>query len=90
MRFKGISFERGISMTGKDLIVYILQNDLENVSLNKIIKEILLTESQLAARFGVGVDTIRAWHKIKMINGVVTIGDSVYYYVDTPDPRDTL
>ena len=46
-------------MTGKDLIIYILQNDLEDVSVIGIVKKVLLTENQLAAKFNVGVDTIR-------------------------------
>lgn len=73
-------------MTGKDLIIYILQNDLEDVSVIGIVKKVLLTENQLAAKFDVGVDTIRVWQTLKLINGI-SIGGSVYYYNDTPDPR---
>lgn len=73
-------------MTGKDLIIYILQNDLEDVSVIGIVKKVLLTENQLAAKFDVGVDTIRVWQTLKLINGI-KVGESVYYYNDTPDPR---
>ena len=73
-------------MTGKDLIIYILQNDLEDVSVIGIVKKVLLTENQLDAKFDVGVDTIRVWQTLKLINGI-KVGGSVYYYNDTPDPR---
>lgn len=73
-------------MIGKDLIIYILNNGLENSDVVDILKKALLTEKQIAAKFCVGVDTIRAWQSLHFIDGFM-IGNSVYYYVDTKDPR---
>lgn len=74
-------------MTGKDLIIYILQNNLENASAIEIINKVLLTEDQIAAKFGVGIETIRAWQSLKVIDGICLRG-KMYYYNDTLDPRD--
>lgn len=70
-----------MQITGRDLILLILENRLEN--------EIILTlssEEELAVRFEVGVATIQAWESLGMIHGW-KIGDSLYFLKDTPDPR---
>lgn len=74
-------------MTGKDLIVYILQHDLEDCEIDDIFDNMFLNESQLAAKFKVGVGTIRAWKAMQRIKGV-TIRGTVYFYSDTKDPRE--
>ena len=70
-----------MQITGRDLIILILDNKLEN--------EVLLTlssEEELAVRFGVGVATIKTWETLGRIHGW-KIGDSLYFLKDTPDPR---
>ena len=74
-------------MTGKDLIIYILQNDLGDASVIEIMNKVLLTEDQIAAKFRVGIETIRVWQALKIINGICLMG-KMYYYNDTLDPRD--
>ena len=74
-------------MTGKDLIVYILQHDLEDCEIDDILSNMFLNESQLAAKVKVGVGTIRAWREMKRIKGI-TIKGIVYFYTDTKDPRE--
>lgn len=74
-------------MTGRDLIIYILQNGLED-------KEVFedgvfigfMTEEEAAVKFEVGVPTIRAWHSLGFINGV-TIGDTLFIFKNATDPR---
>lgn len=74
-------------MTGKDLIIYILQNNLEDeVIIKDEIFVWLMTEEEAAAKFGVGVATIKAWHIYGMLNGV-KIGDRVYFFRNVCDPR---
>ena len=73
-------------MTGKDLIVYILQHDLENTDIDDIINKILLSKSELAAKFNVGVDTIIAWKAMHNIE-CLTIRGTTFFYTDTKDPR---
>lgn len=70
-----------MQITGRELIVLILENGLEN--------EVLLTlssEEELAVKFGVGVATIKVWETLGRIHGW-KIGDSLYFLKDTPDPR---
>lgn len=76
-------------MTGKELILYILQNNLENtVVLQDGFFVGFMTEEEAAVKFGVGVATIRAWYQCRMLNGT-QIGDSLYFLKDVADPRIT-
>ena len=57
-------------MTGRDLIIYILQNNLENEPVIKdgqVIGFMSLTKA--AEKFEVGEATIFAWLKLGMLNG---------------------
>lgn len=67
--------------TGRDLIMLILENRLENDVLFT-----LLSEEELAVKFDVGVATIRTWATLEMVHGW-EVGDSLYFPKDTPDPR---
>ena len=74
-------------MTGKELIIYILQNDLENeVVIKDGIFVWLMDEEEAAVKFGVGVATIRAWYDWGMLSGT-KIGDRLYFLRNTNDPR---
>lgn len=76
-------------MTGKELIVYILQNNLENtVVLEDGFFTGFMTESEAAVKFCVGLSTIRIWHQCGLIKGI-KVGDSLYFRKDVADPRDT-
>jgi hypothetical protein len=77
-------------MTGKELILYILQNNLEDtVVLDGCLFVGFMTEEEAAVKFNVGVETIRAWYVCKGISGT-KIGDSLYFRKDVADPRITL
>ena len=66
-------------MTGKELILYILQNNLENeVVFKDGIFIWLMNEEEAAAKFGVGVATIKAWYICGMLSGT-KIGDHLYF-----------
>lgn len=74
-------------MTGKELILYILQNNLEDVIvLDGCIFLGFITEEEAAVKFNVGVETVRAWYQCRMIEGS-KIGDSLYFRKDIADPR---
>lgn len=74
-------------MTGKELILYILQNNLEDtVVLDKGFFVGFMTEEEAAVKFGVGTAQIRAWYNCRMLQGT-QIGDSLYFRKDTADPR---
>ena len=77
-------------MTGKELIMYILQNNLENtVVLNGGVFIGFMTEEEAAVKFGVGTATVRAWYYCGRIKGT-QIGDSLYFPKDVADPRITI
>lgn len=77
-------------MTGKELILYILQNNLENtIVLQDGFFIGFMTEEEAAVKFGVGVATIRGWYYTNMLKGT-RIGDSLYFLKDVADPRITL
>ena len=77
-------------MTGKELILYILQNNLENtIELQDGFFIGFMTEEEAAVKFGVGVATIRGWYYTNMLKGT-RIGDSLYFLKDVADPRITL
>ena len=75
-----------MTMTGRDLIIYILQNNLEDVPISFDGGFLnLLSEEEAAAKFGVGKATVRLWFKRGMIKGV-KIGEEIYIYPDTKSP----
>lgn len=78
-------------MTGKEMIMYILQNNLEN---EPIFKEDgtfveFVDENELASKFGVGVSTIRLWSDHGRLEGFKN-GDSLLFMKNATDPRDAL
>ena len=77
-------------MTGRDLIIYILQNNLEDKDVFKNgIFVGLMPEEEAAAKFKVGVPTIRVWHALGFIRSI-SIGDSIFVFRDTEDPRRNM
>ena len=74
-------------MTGKELILYILENDLEN---EDVIKDgvfiWLMDEKEAAVKFDVGVATIRSWYVYGLLDGT-KIGDHLYFLRNVKDPR---
>ena len=74
-------------MTGKELVLYILQNDLENeIVIKDGIFIWLMDEGETAARFNVGISTVRAWYICGMLSGT-KIGDRLYFLRNVNDPR---
>ena len=79
-------------MTGRELIVYIMQNRLENESINKVIigdrdnTTILSMEvgckdwtpiEEYAAKCNVGIATVQAWVKLGLLCSI-QINDTIY------------
>ena len=74
-------------MTGRELILYILENNLENeVVIKDGIFVWLMDENEAATKFNVGVSTIRAWYICGTISGT-KIGDHLYFLRNVSDPR---
>ena len=77
-------------MTGRELIMYILENNLENEEVFKNGKFIgFIDEKEAAKKFDVGTSTIRMWVKMEMIRGI-QIGNAYYIPGNTKDPREEL
>jgi excisionase family DNA binding protein len=65
-------------MTGKDLILYILQNDLEDEPVFKDGKLLgFVTAGEVAAQMDVGVATVYVWLHQKRLDGIF-IGGKIY------------
>lgn len=74
-------------MTGRDLIVYILQHNLEN---EEVLKDGIflnfMTVDQFAAQCNVGPATVLFWYGHGWIDGL-KLGDTLYFTSDVQDPR---
>ena len=70
-------------MTGRDLIVWILKNNLEDEPIFKDGKFIgFITADEAAEKLNVGTATVLAWLNRGMLEGAV-IGDSIYIQADS-------
>ena len=65
-------------MTGKELIIYILQNNLEN--------KMILSKEEAALRFRVTLETVEVMYNLNMIRGF-KMGNNLYIFAD---PEATL
>ena len=65
-------------MTGRELIIYILQNHLEDEPVFEDGRLLgFITVDEAAAKVGVGPATIRAWLAMGLMQ-YIQIGDSIY------------
>lgn len=79
-----------MELTGKDLIVYILENDLEDNVFFKDGKFVgFMTLDEAAIKFNVGKDTVLTWYILGMIEGV-NIGKDVYILPTAENPIETI
>lgn len=69
-------------MTGRDLIIYILSNRLEDEPIFKDGKVLgFMTEVEAASKFNVGIATIKVWCDCDIIDHV-SIGNALYIPVN--------
>ena len=67
-------------MTGRDLIMYILSNNLENEPVFKDGKFVgFMTVMEAAVKFGVGPSTVRVWYDCGVLDGI-KIGETIYIF----------
>ena len=77
-------------MTGKELILYILENDLEDeVIFNNGTFTGFVTAQELASEFDVGIETINIWVRLGWIEGI-KVGEHLYFRKGTVDPRKRM
>ena len=73
-------------MTGRDLIIYIIQNGLENEPVYEDGKILgFMNELEAAVKFNVSTATIRVWIGLKMLDGVL-IGGAWYIPANAKNP----
>lgn len=73
-------------ITGRDLIVHILANGLENEPVIKDGKIIgFLTIAEAAAKFEVGEATVNAWYNLGVLDGF-EIGEVIYISPNAKSP----
>lgn len=74
-------------MTGKDLIIYILKNNLEDVNISRNgINSLFMNIDEAATKFGVGTATLIVWFARGQIDCFIIDG-KLYFLKDMPDPR---
>ena len=74
-------------MTGRELILYILENKLEDeIVIKDGIFVWLMDENEAAVKFNVGVPTVRAWYATGIASGT-KIGEHLYFLRCMSDPR---
>ena len=61
-------------MTGRELIILILENNFEDKSITE-----LYTLFQTAERLGVGIATVDTWFRLGQIKGI-TLGEITYIF----------
>ena len=73
-------------MTGRELIIYILTNGLEDEPIH-VDKESLkfLSVDEAAVKFGVGSATVKTWFKLGVIEGF-RMGDKIYISPNVESP----
>lgn len=65
-------------MNGRELIVYILENHLEDEPVFKDGTFIgFYSEDEFAAKMNVGISTVRTWSELGIVNAV-KVGDKLY------------
>lgn len=63
-------------MTGRDLIIYILQNNLEDKPVFENGKFIgFMTTSEAACMLNVGEETVKTWYEFNTLKGIELGGD---------------
>lgn len=79
-------------MTGRDLIIYILENHLEDEQVfdnDRVGRELLgfMTAMDAAIEFGVGLATIRVWYDLGLIKGF-KIGETLFIPSNIKNPLE--
>ena len=80
------SFREEKYMTGRDLIIHIIQNGLENEEVFKDGKLLgFMTVEEAAAKFDVGLATVRVWTEMHVVDSI-KIGEVIYIPINAEYP----
>lgn len=80
-----------IIMTGKDLIMFILVNDLEDVEIvdEVLMSSLFMTVAEAAENFGVGIATVDAWINMDRLPSVMVKG-TTYIPRNAKNPKEIV
>ena len=73
-------------MTGRELVIHILSNGLENAD----ISELFISEEETAVKFNVGLATVKAWVNLGLIHRIVIDGNTYILPSKTLDSLEEL
>lgn len=79
-------------MTGRELIIFILLNGLEDelmVDEIELLHEICMSLEEAAVKFGVGVPTVKVWVDNDIIPKICFNGE-IYILKNTPNPMEQV
>ena len=68
-------------MTGRELMIYILEHGLENEPIEDVLSNAFLTEEQAAVKLEVGTETVRTLFNLNKLPGL-KIGGTIYIFKD--------
>lgn len=68
-------------MTGRELMIYILEHGLENEPIEDVLSNAFLTEEQAAVKLEVGTETVRTLFNLNKLPGL-KISDTIYIFKD--------
>ena len=69
-----------MSITGRDIIIYILENRLEDSEID--FSGFFMNVDEAAVNYGVGPTTIKTWYTLGLLKGV-EIGGDLYFPKDS-------
>ena len=72
---------KGDIMTGRELMIYILEHGLENEPIEDVLSNAFLTEEQAAVKLEVGTETVRTLFNLNKLPGL-KISDTIYIFKD--------
>jgi hypothetical protein len=77
-------------ITGREWIIYILENGLENEPMFKDGQLLgFMNEVEAAMKFDVGYSTIRMWVEMRLLKAI-KLGGTLYIPINAEDPRKKI
>lgn len=79
-------------MTGKELMLFILENNLTDVELLPdetflvCVEDMFLTKEEAACKLGIGIESLCCMYKLNLISGVVINGE-IFFPKDVKLPN---
>ena len=77
-----------MQLSGKDLVLFIINNNLMDITLDITMDEKLyLTPEKAAVKLGIGTSSLLAMYRLNLVPGI-KIGDEIYFFNDIALPSN--